>query len=42
MTAIIKATGESVQGSPWDDGRLHAEDGTARSWRQSEVEIIET
>ena len=42
MTAIIKETGETVQGTPWDDGRFHAEDGTARSWWQSEVEIIET
>lgn len=42
MTAIIRETGESVQGQPWDDGRFHAEDGTARSWWQCEVEIIET
>ena len=42
MTAIIKETGEAVQGQPWDDGRFHADDGTARSWWQCEVEIIET
>lgn len=42
MTAIIKETGEAVQGQPWDDGRFHADDGTARSWWQVEVEIIET
>ena len=42
MIAIIRETGETVQGTPWDDGRFHAEDGTARSWWQHEVEIIET
>ena len=42
MTAIIRETGETVQGTPWDDGRFHAEDGTARSGWQHEVEIIET
>lgn len=42
MVAIIKETGEAVQGQPWDDGRFHANDGTARSWWLVEVEIIET
>ena len=42
MTALIRKTGETVPGQPWDDGRFHADDGTARSWWMNEVEIIET
>ena len=41
MIALIKETGETVLGTPWDDGRVHADEGTARSWRQCDVELIE-
>lgn len=41
MTALIRETGETVHGEPWDDGRFHDFD-TARSWWLCEVEIIET